>query len=46
MDKINELGDKLFDFVSKYNGSAGFWIVLLIIILIIMLSAISSLGNK
>jgi len=46
MDKINEYGDKLFDFISKYNDDPKFWIIIFVIILVIMVFTIRDLGNK
>lgn len=46
MDKINEFGDKLFDFIMTNYHNPFFWIILFSVILAIMLWGISELSEK
>ena len=46
MDKIEEFGDKAYDFVMTNFDNPIFWLIILIIMLVIMFFTIGDLANK
>ena len=46
MDKIQEFGDKAYDFVMANFDNPMFWIAVLVIMLVIMWGAIRSFDRK
>lgn len=46
MDKIQEFGDKVYDFVITNFDNPFFWLVILIVMLVIMFWTIGDMANK